>query len=612
MKMDSIVQGPSTEFPRSSNVAEELFRTAARHPRQAALRCEGVQVSYEALCERVESLALAIRAQGLGDGQLIGLFGERCIETIVAMFAIMRAGSAYVPVDPALADDHNAELLRSVGVTDLLSTCGRQLRDFSVVDRTGPASTVPGFDPPGPQSPAYVLFTSGTTGQPKAVCVAHRALLRYAFDPWHCRVEQGDRVLHMALLTFDASTSEIFKCLLFGGTLVILPSPRPSLNEIAEALQAESIDVAMIPAGTFHTLVSKRVDALSGLRQAIVGGEVLSPRMTAEALRVMRAGRGKTAKVTNGYGPTEAVVLTTAAHYSNPDDISEDGTLSIGTPHHNTRAYVLDEFLAPLPVGVVGELYIGGEGLALGYINSPESTAERFLPDPFGASGSRMYKTGDLVRLGTDQRLYFVGRTDTQVKISGIRIELEAVEAALCRLPGIAQCAVVARQDSPESSKYLIAFYVGSAPQEPVAAIREQAAARLRDVLVPRHWVELDHLPLRANGKVHRGELPLHEVGSATGQVSSDRAGESLRVKVAEIWRESLPEVSTKASSHDLTEQSDFFLCGGDSLVAVDMTVALGANLEVSVPVTLLFQNPTLGAFTSAVAQLVERQNAGQ
>ena len=349
-----------------------------------------------------------------------------------------------------------------------------------------------------PHNTAYVIYTSGSTGTPKGVVVSHQNVVRLVHQANYVDLTADDVFLHLAPLAFDASTFEIWGALLNGARLVIYPDGVVDLARLRSVIAQQQISVLWLTAALFHQVVDEDVEALAGVRQLLAGGDVLS---AAHVRRVLEALPGCTP--INGYGPTEGT--TFSACYAVPDVAAIADTVPIGRPITNTQVYVLDGGLEPVPIGVVGELYVAGAGLGRGYVGRCGLTAERFVANPFGLAGSRMYRTGDLARWRHDGVLEFVGRADHQVKLRGFRIEPGEIEAVLLRHPAVAQAVVLAREDGP-GQKRLVAYVVAGADRAiDVAALRGQLGASLPDYMVPSGFVVLASLPLTANGKLDRG-----------------------------------------------------------------------------------------------------------
>ncbi len=433
---------------------------------------------------------------------------------------------------------------------------------------------------------AYICYTSGSTGIPKGVAVTQRAVVRLVKNTDYATFSPDDVFLQFAPIAFDASTFEIWGCLLNGARLVIMPAAAPSLEELADVIQHNRISTLWLTSGLFHQMVDAHCESLNTVRQLITGGDVLSP----EHVRRMREQHPQCVLI-NAYGPTENTTFTTCYPVPPAENIhSPLSSVPIGRPIANTEVYVLDDRLQPVPIGVPGELYIGGEGLARGYLNQPALTAERFIPHPF-RSGARLYRTGDWVRYLPDANLEFLGRRDQQVKVRGFRVELGEVEAALRGYPDIHEAVATVREDTP-GDKRLVAYVVTDKPP-PVSEWRHFLQVRLPDYMVPSTFVALAALPLTANGKVDQSALPMPAVTRETAAVAPHTEDER---RLADIFAEvlHLPQVGI---------YDNFFELGGHSLLATQAVSRIRDIMHAAVPLHVFFEAPT-------VAELAPRLGA--
>ena len=408
-----------------------------------ALVFQDQQLTYQELNRRANQLAHHLRSLGVKPETRVGICVERSLEMVIGVLAILKAGGAYVPLDPDYPRDRLAFILQDCGVRLVL--CLESLRSSIPVDgielcclegdrgqfadgsEQNPASSW------SAENLAYIMDASGSTGRPKGVGVVHRGVVRLVMNVDYAELNSDLVVLQFAPLTFDASTFEIWAPLLHGGRLAIFPAERASLAESGAFVRDREINTLWLTAALFHELVDDGLDCFRGVRQLLVGGDVVSPRHAINALR-----RSPACRLINGYGPTECTTFACCYPMTSPAQVGV--STPIGRPISNTQVYVLDGQRQPVPLGVTGELYIGGDGLARGYWNHPDLTAERFVANPFDRDlRSRLYRTGDLVRWLPDGTLDFMGRLDQQVKIRGFRIELGEIEAALVQCPGVAQ-----------------------------------------------------------------------------------------------------------------------------------------------------------------------------
>ena len=433
----------------------------------------------------------------------------------------------------------------------------------------------------GPTSLAYVMYTSGSTGRPKGVMVENRAIVRLVRHTNFCNFGTDEVFLQFAPVSFDASTLEIWGPLLNGGKLVIMPPQATSLEDLGRTIRGHGVTTLWLTSGLFNLMVEQRLEDLAPLRQLLAGGDVLSPRHVRAVLESL-----PDCRLINGYGPTENTTFTCCHTMRHGDRVPE--SIPIGKPISNTQVYILDEEMNPLPPGQTGELYAAGDGVARGYLNNPEATTEKFVPDPFAPSeNERMYRTGDLARWREDGVIEFLGRIDTQVKVLGHRIEPGEVEAVLRMNKDVSQICVVA--DSGENgSRRLVAYYVAANPSGPSPSdLRKFLAGKLPHYMVPALFVPLKALPLSPNGKVDRVALPA-PVAVASGESSpADAPATLLEKALGDLWQRIL-------RVDRVGPDDNFFDLGGDSLMIVAVHSNLQKILQVEIPVTDLFEFTTI------------------
>ncbi|MEU6682005.1 amino acid adenylation domain-containing protein [Streptomyces sp. NPDC046832] len=580
----------------------ELFAArAARHPDAVALTYGEEDVTYRELDERAGRLAHHLVSLGAGEGTCVGLFLERGAHAVTAVLAVLKAGAAYLPLDPGYPADRLAHMIGDGGVGLLVTEEGTRDRLPSAavrtvdLDRDAPAIAArPATAPPASPAPddvAYVMYTSGSTGTPKGVLTPHRAVVRLVHEAPYTDVGPGDTVAQFASLSFDASTFEIWAALLRGARLAVHPQGLPATAELGRFLKEHGVTHLWLTAGLFHQVTDDDIGVFSGLRQLVAGGDRLSPE---HCERVLNAHPGL--RLTNGYGPTEATTFTTTHDVRRSPG---SGSVPLGVPLPNTRVYVLTEGLTPAPVGVPGELYIAGDGLAQGYLGRPGPTAERFVAAPFGAPGTRMYRSGDLVAWRADGTLEFLGRSDGQVKIRGFRVETGEVEAALVTHPAVGDTAVVPHTDPASGRTVLVGHVVpvAGAPVPTAAQLRSHLASSLPEHMIPALFTTLDALPLTANGKVDRRALPAPRQGLATGAEYQAPATPTEEL-IAEVWQELLG--AERVGVHD-----DFFALGGDSLLALRTVSRINALFGTAMSPRALFEGPTVAETAAGVEELV-------
>ncbi|MEV4617058.1 amino acid adenylation domain-containing protein, partial [Kitasatospora sp. NPDC049258] len=576
----------------------ELFEAQVRRtPDAVAVVCDGEELTYAELDARANRLARLLIDRGARPEDFVALSLPRSAGMLVAVLAVLKSGAAYLPVDPNYPADRIAYMLAdarpTLAVTVAATAAVAGAVPLVVLDdpateallaaRPGAAPTR--GDRPAellPEHPAYVIYTSGSTGRPKGVVVAHRNVAGLA--AWAAAELGPERLSHVLAATslnFDVSVFEMFGPLLSGGRIEIVRDVLALLEGGREgtgdgARWSGSL-LSGVPSALAHLVGQGRLEL--DTRMVALAGEGLSAH-TLDAIRAAAPG----ATVANVYGPTETTVYATAWY----TDTAAEAAPPIGRPIANTRVYVLDQGLRPVPAGVRGELFVAGAGLARGYLNRPDLTADRFLPDPFGGPGTRMYRTGDVVRWTPDGRLDYLGRSDSQVKVRGFRIELGEIEAVLTGYDGVAQAAVLVREDQPGDQR-LVAYLVAE-PQVRSAALREHAAAALPEYMVPAAFVLLDALPLNPNGKLDRRALPAPDFAAAA-------AGRAPRTGTERVLCALFAEV---LGVERVGIDDGFFALGGHSLLVTRLVSRIRTELGVEAPIRALFDAPT-------VAGLAER-----
>ena len=567
------------EPPPAGGVHELFEERVAQAPGAVAVRSEAGELTYAELERRSGETARRLRALGAGPETRVGIRMERGPALVVAVLGALRAGAVYVPLDPSYPPARLELMTDDAGVELLVTEDGVMERQAAPRDglRRGPVDGA---------NAAYVVYTSGSTGTPKGVVVTHAALanqLRWIAEQFG--LGPSDRVLGKASIAFDASVAEILAPLTSGARLVLAaPGRAGDVEHLVDLIRREGIAFLDLPPSLLAAMLEHPdLAKCRTLRWVVSGGEVLPLELRDRFRRTLGA------RLANTYGPTEATIQCTFHECS-----GEGGyrTVPIGRPIAGTQAYVLDERMGPAPLGVAGELHVGGAGLARGYLNRPAATAERFVPDPFGLEGGgRLYRTGDLVRWGADGELEFLGRTDDQVKVRGHRIEPGEVEAALRRHPAVRQAVVAAREDGPGETR-LVAYVtaadgVAPSPEE----LRRHLAALLPAHMVPAAIVTLDELPLTPSGKVDRRSLPAPHVRSGGGRGPGTPQEEALCRVFAEVL--GLQRVGV---------DDNFFALGGHSLMTMRLVGRVREVLGVELPLRTLFEAPTAGDLAARLA----------
>ncbi|MFF4764747.1 amino acid adenylation domain-containing protein, partial [Streptomyces sp. NPDC001292] len=580
-----------TARPVPAGTLPELFGAqAARTPGAVAVVSGDVTLSYAELDERADRVAGWLAGQGFGSECRVGVVMDRSADLVAVLLGVVKVGAVYVPLD----GEHPVERLRAVvaeaGVSLVLAD-----RELEGVATTAVAELFEASSDPAeldvtlsPESLAYVMYTSGSTGRPKGVAVTHGNVASFVADRcW--RDDVVERVLVQANHAFDASTYEIWVPLTRGGQLVLLPHGEKDAAERGRLIAEHAITNVHATAGLFRVLAEESPEIFAGVREVSTGGDVVS----ASAIRSLLETHPELT-VRSTYGPTETTAFTTQIPYAAGDAVP--ASVPIGRPMDNARTYVLDEFLRPVPPGVVGELYVAGSGLARGYDGRPGLTAERFVACPYGGSADRMYRTGDLARWTPDGQLRFSGRADDQVKIRGFRIEPAEVESVLAAHESVAQVAVIVRE-GPPGAKRLVAYVVPTAEDADVEQLGAYVAAKLPDYMVPAGIVPLQTLPVTVNGKLDRAALPVPEFGATEGRAPATPAEEALCALFADVL--GLEQVSAEGS---------FFELGGDSLLAMRLIAKIRSELNAEVNIRELFGAPTV----AAMARLVESDRGAQ
>ena len=574
-------------------VHHQFAAVAAAHPGDTALVWNDRKLSYEELNLASSALAANVRGMGVRQGSRVVVSFDRSFEAIVALLAVLKAGGCYVPIDPDDPRERRAKqtadcapdlILTQPAHIDAWTDLGVPVLPVgdvaSLLSRAPEDAVLTDMDAADADSLAYVIYTSGSTGEPKGVEIPHRGIMRLAFNGGYAQFSEQEVFLQLATLSFDASTFEIWGALLHGARCVLFPQRMPEICLLAGVIRRYGVTTLWLTSSLFNTVVDEAPEALKPLRQLLTGGEALSPRHVRKALDLLP----KT-ELINGYGPTENTTFTTC--YRIPKDFPPESTsVPIGRPIGNTFVHVLDQQRQPVGVGVQGELYISGDGLARGYVNVPELTAARFVPNPFGPPGSRRYHSGDRVRWLPDGTLEFLGRVDEQVKLRGFRIEPGEVEAALLTHPDVKTASVIKRDDLP-GGPALVAYFTSKDSPERVGPDKLTAhlAARLPAYMLPSAYVWLDSLPLNVNGKVDRSRLPV----PAAPQIAVEAASsgeEPLMRELTWIWQGLL--------GRPVGPDDDFFEIGGHSLLAVRLLHAIQTKLNFTLSLTDLFEAPRL------------------
>ena len=586
-----------SDFPIAC--VHELFEVqASLNPDAVALQLEGRAMTYRELNRRANSLARRLREWRIGPESLVGICMERSFEMIVGFLGAMKAGGAYMPLEPGLPRERLAFMVKDAGLSVIVTQPSiTEVLPRGVVKIMLDASdqlTTEDDDNVASgahaNNLAYVMYTSGSTGIPKGVEAVHRGIVRLLFGGGFAQFDNTRVFLHYTRPAFDASTIELWGALLHGGRCVLFPNKLSTPSLLRKVIDDHGVNVLWMTTPLFNAVIDEDPSTLAGIHQLFVGGEPLSVAHISRALEVLPS-----IDIINAYGPTENTVFTSTYHIPRLLD-PKSSSIPIGKPIGNTEVYILDRQLSPVPVGVIGELYTGGDGLARGYLNQPMLTSEKFIRNPlYEDSRARMYRTGDLVRYLPDGNIDFVGRIDNQVKIRGFRVELGEIDNALLKYPIVQEAVTIAREDVA-GCRILVA-YVVTPPGIAVdtAELRSHLAQSLPDYMIPTKFIQLHSLPLTANGKVDRARLP------APNSRPDEYAGpvaprNQLEDTVLRAWEQVLPKQPCGITDN-------FFDLGGHSLLAVKMLAEIEKLTGITLPLAVLFQNATVENLATLVQQ---------
>ncbi|UPG92083.1 amino acid adenylation domain-containing protein [Luteibacter aegosomaticola] len=585
---------------RDATVQGRFALMVAEYPERVAIASDDLTLTYAELDARSDAVADGLVAAGVEPGSYVALLMERSALALVAVFGVLKAGAAYLPIDGSWPKERVGFALRDADVAAVVADEPGAVGEVEVpVFGMGEFSAEPGSHRAQARSYngaaddlAYAMYTSGSTGTPKGVEIRHKSILRLVLKSDYIDFD-APKVLHAAPLGFDASTLEIFGPLLNGGTCVVYQERVPTGCGIARTVEKHGAEVAWLTAALFNAIVDDDATKLAGLRCILTGGEALSVPHVRKALAALPA-----TTLMNGYGPTECTTFTTT--YTIPHELPADtGSIPIGMPIGETSLHVWDENRQPVAEGEIGELYIGGTGVARGYLNRPELTAERFVASEHGT----LYRTGDLVRFLPDGNLAFIGRVDGQVKIRGYRIETGEVEFALRALPGVAAAAVIAREDVP-GDKRLVAYYVpvdGAGDRAQARSYRDALASALPEYMVPTAWLRMEALPINANGKLDRKALPAPDRARPELAAPYVAPRGATELALCTVFAETL-------GVERVGREDNFFDLGGNSLLATRAMARIHAELSATPTLVGFFADPTPAAIAATVEGRATRQ----
>ncbi|MDB9432748.1 MupA/Atu3671 family FMN-dependent luciferase-like monooxygenase [Microcystis aeruginosa] len=590
-----------TDYPQDLCIHQLFEAQVERTPDAIALVFEEQSLTYSELNCRANQLAHYLQKLGVKPNELVGICLKRSLDMIMGLLAVLKIGGAYVPIDPDYPQERISFMLQDTQVKVILTCESLQTllsnhqaivvcldKDWQPINQASQEnlnSTV------SADNLAYIIYTSGSTGKPKGVEITHRSVNRLLFGVDYVHLDATQRFLQIAPIAFDASTFEIWGALLHGARCVIFTEDIPTATSLKNAIDKNGITVLWLTAALFNGIIDDNAQALSGIKQLLIGGEALSVAHVQKALAALPL-----TQIINGYGPTESTTFTCC--YPIPQQLEETiKSIPIGRPIANTQVYILDNYLQTVPIGVVGELHIGGLGLARGYLNRPELTQEKFIANPFSNDpDSRLYKTGDLARYLPDGKIEYLGRTDNQVKIRGFRIELGEIEVVLLSHPQVREAVVLVSESDRPENRALVAYIVLNDPTCATQSLREFVKRQLPDYMVPAYWLVLEKLPLTSNGKIDRRALPLPnpELHRSVDYVAPVN---STQEAIAAIFGQVLK--LEKVGIDD-----NFFEIGGNSLQATQVISRLRESFSLELPLRRLFEQPTVADLALAVTDI--------
>jgi amino acid adenylation domain-containing protein len=595
----------ATAYPREVCIHHAFEAQARCTPDAIALLFNETRVSYAELNRHANQLAHYLQGKGVGAEVLVGVCMERSVEMIVSVLAILKAGGVYVPLDPSYPLERLTLMMEGAGLRivlaqqRLIQTLPSHTAEIVSIEMAGEMiAREPEKNPHSnvtADNLAYVMYTSGSTGKPKGVSVPHRAVLRLVKGNSYADFNADQTFLLLAPISFDASTFEIWGSLLNGARLVVMAPGTPSSKELGETLKKYKVSTLWLTAGLFHLMVDERLEDLLGLHQLLAGGDVLSVRHVENFVR-----EAPGCRLIDGYGPTESTTFTCC--YAVTAAALPLASVPIGKPIANTQVYILDSAMKPVRIGEPGELYIGGDGLARGYLNQPALSAELFVPNPFGPeAGTRLYKTGDLTRYLPDGNIEFLGRVDYQVKVRGYRIELGEIEVALSEHAGVRDVVVVTREET-KGDKQIIAYVVFK-PESgaTVSEFRGFLKQRLPGYMIPSVFVILDALPLTLNGKVDRAALPAPEQTRSALETAYVEPRSPAEQLLTEIWSEVL-------GCEQVGVNDNFYELGGHSLKATQIVSRVRNALQVDLPLRIFFESLTIAELARTLESYHQEQ----
>lgn len=579
-----------TPYPRDCSIPEIFAQVVCEHADHIAVIDGNEQLTYCELNARANALALHLAEQGVEAGSRVGLALERSISMVVSMLAILKAGGAYVPLDTSYPPERLRFMIADTDLSAIITDRNHEeqvcfgVRSVCVEDVAEAWKQAgPDFEPRATaESTAYIMYTSGSTGKPKGVEVPQRAVIRLVRNATYVDFSPSEVFAQISNSSFDAITFEVWGALLNGARLVIVPTEVVlSPDAFARAIQEHGLTAMFLTSSLFNLIAARCPTAFRTVRHLLVGGDAVDPRWSRHILET-----APPARLINGYGPTECTTFSVTHQIR---EVAADAkSVPIGRPLSNSQAYILDRQMHPVPIGVPGELYLGGDGVAKGYWNRPELTAERFVLSPFDPAGkARLYKTGDVARYRSDGVIEYLGRTDHQVKIRGFRIELGEIETVLRQHPRVADCVVLVSEDASGGKSLLAYVATGQAPKPALEEIRRFLRERVPEFMVPSALMFVDQLPFSPNGKVDRQKLPAPDSErTAAGEKQQTPMTEAQQI-IAAAWKKVV-------AGNSFGLDDNFFDVGGDSLRLAAVACELKSQFRAPFTITDLFEHPTI------------------
>lgn len=605
--MKNTINNTYRDYPKTSCIHEQFEHQARVRENHTAVLLPIIKdnhlhtkdVTYGELNRRADILLQKLISEGIQKNSIIALYMDRSIEMIVALLGILKAGCAYLPLDPAYPIERLTFMLKDaqapliITQSHLVSNLPENQTpmmimnddwgcDMPIKDRKFD-SVIQGSD-----SLAYINYTSGSTGRPKGVKIPHRGVLRLIFGADYSRLDENQTILQLAPISFDAATFEIWGALMLGGKCVLFPyNGIPDPNELKMVIDEYKITRLWLTSSLFNLIMDVMPEALKGASEILTGGEVLSVGHIKKALKLL-----PDCQIINGYGPTESTTFTCC--YRIPRELDDNViSIPIGHPISNTQVYIFDKDMKPMPVNEVGELYIGGDGLADGYLNLPDLTSERFIPDPYN-NGEILYKTGDLVRLLPEGEIEFVGRSDDQVKINGFRIELGEIESVLRKHHAVRDALVIAEKDG-NGTKYLMGFVTAQNKNDmDIEDVKIFIGKNIAQFMIPRDIVLLDVIPLNPNGKIDRQAILKSWKAKELDYPDYMAPNSDSEKKLSMIWLDIL-------NKDKISINSNFFEIGGTSILSVKLMKKVSQEFNTEIPVIRLYHYPTIKSLANYI-----------